>query len=234
MIKDISILFSGGPDSTLAALYALERADRVHLLTFHHRYMSSTEKHRKVVKELCVIFGDERIVEHVEHIDSLFKKFYFTKISKHITRYRTFYIPWICGACKMAMHAKTITYNRVHDISITYDGANLESAPYFPAQTENYIEVMKELHQSYGMQYECPVYHIWPTDEETEKYGLLSTKSTKKERVIFSTQHTCLIGYLIHAHSRLYYRPFRGKDRMRRLAGEFLGQMIKDCKPFLP
>jgi 7-cyano-7-deazaguanine synthase in queuosine biosynthesis len=234
MRKEISILFSGGPDSTLAVLYALERADRVHLLTFHHRYMSHTEKHRKVLTELRGIFGDQRIVEHLEHIDLLLKRFYFTGISKHIAKYRTFYIPWICGACKMAMHAKTIIYNRAHNISVTYDGANLESAPYFPAQTEDYIEVMKSLYQSHGMQYECPVYHTWATDVETEKYGMSSTKSTKRERVIFSTQHTCLIGYLIHAHSRLYYRPFRGKNRMRRLAGEFLGQMIEDCKSFLP
>jgi len=234
MIKDISILFSGGPDSTLAALYALERANRVHLLTFHHRLMFRTENHKKVTKELRETFGDERIVDHEERIDMLFRNCYFTGMPKYIIRYRTLYIPWICGACKMAMHVKAIAYNRVHNISITYDGANIESAPYFPPQTENFIEVMKKLYQSYGMQYGCSVYNVGTTDKKVEKYGILSIKGTKKEHIFFSTQHTCFIGLLIHAHARLYYRPFRGKNRMRYLAEEFLRQMINDCKSVLP
>ena len=52
MLKGISILFSGGPDSTLAALIALERAEKVHLLTFHHNKMGKIGKHRLVVDEI--------------------------------------------------------------------------------------------------------------------------------------------------------------------------------------
>jgi 7-cyano-7-deazaguanine synthase in queuosine biosynthesis len=234
MMEDISVLFSGGPDSTLAALYGLDMATRVHLLTFHHRLMSRTENHIGVVKELKETFGEQRIAYHEERIDSLFNKCYFTGILNRITKYRTFYIPWICGGCKMAMHASTIAYNRAHHIAITFDGAHEESAPYFPAQTETYIEVMKKLYQSYGMQYECPVYRVHGTDEKTEQYGLLSTPNTKREHVLFSTQHTCLVGLLIHAHARLYYRSLRGRNRMERIAGEFLQQMINDCRPFLP
>lgn len=234
MVKDISILFSGGPDSTLAALYALEQATRVHLITFHHFIMSRTENHKVVIEELRGVFGEERIVEHEERIDKLWKQCYFTEMTKHIARYRTFYIPWICGACKMAMHIKTISYNKAHQIYKTFDGANIESEPYFPPQSGNYIEVMKKLYKSYGMVYECPVYNATDTDNETEKYGLSSTKSTKKEHIFFSTQHSCHIGLLIHAHARLYYKPFRGKKRMACLAGEFLRQMINDCRHLLP
>jgi len=233
VIKDISVLFSGGPDSTLAALYALEKANRVHLLTFQHRLMFWTEKPKRIIKELRNVFGKERIIEYDENIDNLFNTCYFTGMPRRIIRYRTFYIPWICGACKMAMHIKTLFYNSLHDISITYDGAHSESSLYFPAQTENYLEVMKELYQSYGMQYESPVYKVRATDKATEKYGILSTKNTKKEHVFYTTQFTCFIGLLVHVHARLYYRPFRGKDRMRYFAGEFLRQMIDDCKSFL-
>lgn len=232
MTRDISILFSGGPDSTLAALYGLERANRVHLLTFHHNLMGKIGKHKRVVNELRRGFGKERTIQHEEPIDALLRKFYFTRMPKHIIRYRTFYIPWICGACKMAMHIKAIAYNKAHGILVTYDGANVESSPYFPAQMETYIEVMKKLYQSHGMRYECPVYTVEATDEETEKYGMLSTRGTKKEHVFFSTQHTCLIGLLVHAHARLYYRPFSGKNRTSQLAGGFLAQMIHDCKVF--
>ncbi len=39
-MSDISVLFSGGPDSILAALFALQATQRVHLLTHHHKLMS--------------------------------------------------------------------------------------------------------------------------------------------------------------------------------------------------
>lgn len=229
MLGGISVLFSGGPDSTLAALYALEKAETVHLHTYYHLWMSKTENHRKVIRELKERYGNERVVEHEDHIGAIFKQCYYAGISKRIFRYRTYYVPWICGACKLAMHAVTIAYNREHNIPLTYDGANLESAGLFPDQTDPYFEVIKRLYRSVGMEYDTPVYLVEHTDTETEKFGLVTTRNTKKEHVFFSTQHTCPIGLLVHAHGKLYYRPFRGKGRLHKLTGEFLEQIIADC-----
>ena len=223
-------MFSGGPDSTLAALYALKEAQTVHLLTYHHKYMGKIGKHSKVIDEMIEIYGVDRIVVFEQKIDDLFLKYYFENIKKYIWKYRTFYIPWICGACKLAMHVSTINYNKSNNISITYDGANTESAYLFPAQMNSYIEVMMNLYKSHGVEYGCPVYDVDRTDRETEKFGLITTKNTKDEHVVFSTQHTCIVGLFIHGHGRLYYRPFRGKDRTYRLSGEFLENIIRDCK----
>lgn len=233
MTNGISILFSGGPDSSLAALKALERADTVHLLTFHHKKMGKIGKHRKVAKEMQQLYGEKRVIGYEDDIEPLFNKFFFTGMQKRLFRYRTFYIPWICGACKLAMHIAAIRYNHAHQIKITYDGGNIESAPYFLDQMEPYINGIKDLYHSYGMQYECPVYNILDTDKETEKYGLTSTKNTKKEHVIFSTQHSCVNGLFVHAHARLYYKPLRGKNRTRDLSGKFLDEILNDCKTFL-
>jgi hypothetical protein len=231
--KGISVLFSGGPDSTLSALKALEQAEAVHLLTFHHNKMGKIGKHRKVTAELKQIFGEKRVIGYEEEINSLFNRFYFSGMWRRLIRYRTFYIPWICGACKLAMHVAAIRYNHAHNILATYDGGNIESSPYFVDQMDPYIDGIKDLYRFYGMQYECPVYNVQNTDKETEKYGLTTTKDTKKEHVIFSTQHSCVNGLFVHAHARLYYRPFRGKNRTRELGGKFLGELIEDCKTIL-
>jgi Queuosine biosynthesis protein QueC len=234
MLNGISILFSGGPDSTLAALQALDRADRVHLLTFHQKTMGRIGKHRKVVDELRRLYGNDRVLAHEESTDSLFRTFYSTGMRRKLVRYRTFYIPWICGACKLAMHVAAIRYNQAHGIRTTYDGANKESTPYFVDQTQPYITVIKEFYRRYGMEYDCPVMDIENTDKETEKYGLTSTKGTKKEHVIFSTQHSCINGLFVHAHARLYYRPLRGKGRTKELGKKFLTEMLNDCSSILP
>ena len=227
-MEKISVLFSGGPDSTLSVLYALEKAEQVHLLTYHHKWMGKIGKHTTVIEELKDKFGEKRIAAKEVKIDDLFNKIYLGNIRKYLLKYRTFYIPWICGACKMTMHLKTIEYNRIHKIGTTYDGAHKESSGLFPAQMTTYIDVMKEHYSSIGMNYECPVYSVEGTDKETEKYGMISTKDTKKEHVYFSTQHTCYVGLLIHAHARLYYKPVRGKDRTKKLAGEFLKIKLND------
>jgi len=233
-MSDASILFSGGPDSTLAALYALEKFDRVHLLTYHHKLMYRTGRHITVVQEMRKIFGNDRIIGHEENIDPNYKICYFKDISKYIKKYRTYYIPWLCGACKMVMHFSTINYNRKFKISTTYDGANMESAPIFPAQTQEYISVIKDLYKSYKMEYECPIYEVTGTDKETEKFGLTTTKDTKKEHIFFSTQHSCFVGLLLHAHARFYYRPIRGRKRMSQISSIFLKEMIDNCRSLLP
>jgi len=224
----ISVLFSGGPDSTLAALYALEKTEKVHLLTYHHKWMGKIGKHLKVVDELKRVFGDDRIILEEKQIDKPFIEYYTSNFFRKLPRYRTFFFPWLCGACKMAMHVETIKYNKKHNLSITYDGANVESSGLFPAQMKSYIDTMARFYQFHGMKYENPVYEVERTDIETEKYGLISTKNTKKEHVVFSTQHTCLIGLVIHAHGRLYYKPFRGKNRTEKLAGKFLQETLAE------
>jgi 7-cyano-7-deazaguanine synthase in queuosine biosynthesis len=226
-MSDVSVLFSGGPDSTLAVLRALEQADRVHLLTYHHGLMSRMGRHQAVTEELQERFGRERVVAHEEEIGSLYNALYRADWKKRLSRYRTFYVPWLCGACKLAMHCRTIDYNRQHGIETTFDGANKESSPLFPAQTREYITVMQEWYVRHGMHYDAPIFDEEQTDVQCEAQGMITMRETKKEHVYFSTQHSCYVGLVIHAHARLYYRPLRGKDRMRSIAGPFLTEAIE-------
>lgn len=237
-MSDISILFSGGPDSTLAALYALQDAQRVHLLTYHHRLMSHCKlqsgkiKCEAVVEELKKIYSKDRIIHRKISSWPLFKKIYYGNISYDIQKYRSFCIPWICGACKLAMHIKTIEYNLGNNIRITYDGNNKESASVFPAQTVTYINVIKELYVSHQMIYQVPIYDIEQADSKTEEFGLTSCKGTKAEHVFFSTQHSCFVGLLLHIHARVY-KLLKGDNPMEELTSKMLKTRIKDMNIFL-
>jgi 7-cyano-7-deazaguanine synthase in queuosine biosynthesis len=239
-MKEISILFSGGPDSTLAALYALQKADRIHLITYHHRLMSHDKlisgkpKSSTVVQELIKNYGRSRIVVFNQDIWELFKKIYFHNIFISLQNYGSFCIPWICGACKLAMHVKSIEYDLKNNIQTTYDGANKESAAVFPAQNKNYVRIMQELYESYGMTYDTPVYDIENTDIKTEEFGLESCKGTKQEHVFFSTQHSCFSGLLLHLHSRLYYKLMRKSYLFEELTSKVLSAKIDELKTLLP
>ncbi len=238
-MKDISILFSGGPDSTLAALYALERTDRIHLLTFHHRLMShykttkGPKKHTKVIEELSHRYVKGRILVYEKDIWKLFKSIYFNSFGSTLKQYKSFLIPWLCGACKLAMHISTIRYNEKYGIETTYDGCNKESGDVFPAQSIEYISLMKNFYKSYKMTYDTPIYNIAKTDKETEKFGMKSCRGTKDEHIFFSTQHSCFTGLLLHAHSRLYYRPIR-KQNIGKISGVFLDEKLNAISCILP
>ena len=227
-MKAISVLFSGGPDSTLAALYALQKAYRVHLLTFHHKLMthykttSGEEKHMRVAKELMRKYGSTRVTIFKDWTWKLFRKIYHLKTLGTSFKYRVYCIPWICGACKLAMHIKTIEYNSRNNIHVTYDGANKESASVFPAQSLGYIDVIKRLYKLHDMSYETPVYNLERTDIMTEDFGLHSCQETKQEHFFFSTQHSCFPGALVHLHYR-FYRIFytrKSIDELHRMVLE--------------
>lgn len=229
----ISVLFSGGPDSTLAAIYALQKVPHVHLLTYHHRFMShyktvsGEEKHMKVAEELVRKYGRDRVTIFKDEISNLFKKIYELQTPGRSLMYRGYCIPWICGACKLAMHIRTIEYNTGNSIEATYDGANKESASVFPAQSTGYINIIKQLYALSNMTYETPVYSLENTDVLTEKYGLTSCRGTKKEHFFFSTQHSCFSGVLVHIHSRLY-RLFYAKDSIDDLHRAVLRKRISE------
>jgi len=232
MNKEISVLFSGGPDSTLAALKALDRADKVHLITYHHKLMSHDKlslgqpKNRLVIDELRHKYGSRRIIVHTKNIDKSFKRIFIYDLTRFAIKYHSYCIPWICGTCKLTMHAETIKYNQLHGISITYDGANQESSLVFPAQHPSYIHIIKTWYNSYKMTYETPVFHSVNTDMETEAYGLKSCKNTKKEHVFFSTQHSCISGLILHCHSRFYYRIFYGRNILKEITPRVLRERI--------
>jgi len=238
-MKAISVLFSGGPDSTLAALHALQKAYRVHLLTYHHKLMthykttSGDEKHMRVAKELLRKYGSNRITIFKDQIWKFFKEIYRLKALHTPFKNRAYCIPWICGACKLAMHMKTIEYNLRNKINVTYDGANKESAFVFPAQSMAYIDVIKRLYWLYDMSYETPVYNLEGTDIMTEDFGLRSCQGTKQEHFFFSTQHSCFAGVLVHLHSR-FYRIFYGKESIDELHGMTLQTRITDLGIHLP
>jgi len=129
-------------------------------------------------------------------------------------------VSWICGACKVAMHQKTIALCKREKIGTLYCGAHEESAAIFPAQMEAVIDDTKEFYARHDVTYESPVYRMGRTDHKLHEMGITEKRNLKDQHVIYSTQHSCVLGMVLHAHSRLYYHRIHGVDRYQRLAHE--------------
>jgi predicted subunit of tRNA(5-methylaminomethyl-2-thiouridylate) methyltransferase len=157
------ILFSGGTDSTLAAVLQEEYFNEIHLLTFDRFGIASVENSKVNAQMLIDKYGADRIKHVIINIDKLFKHIsyenYLTNIRKHgLMNLST------CGLCKLSMHIQTISYCNEQKISYVADGAN-QGMDMFPAQMKPVIDQMKALYLKFGVEYSNPVFdYEFPDD----------------------------------------------------------------------
>ncbi|NOZ02602.1 MAG: hypothetical protein GXP54_12030 [Deltaproteobacteria bacterium] len=161
--NQVSLMFSGGVDSTTAALRLAEKYDRVHLLTFRNGYGHyRLNRTRKRVKELKRHAGD-RFVHHMESVQPLFEMM----LADALEDYRRAGSGFVwCLGCKMAMHTQSVLYNLRHGIREMTDGSS-QSTGEMVEQMLLAVYMVREFYEHYGIEYRTPVYTI-PREEEIE------------------------------------------------------------------
>jgi len=227
---NIVVLFSGGSDSTLAAALAADQFKRIHLVTYSHAFMAFHEKIEINVKRLKKHYPENEFIRHHHSINPLFKRLYFKNYLFYFRRFGTMIVPWICGACKLAMHVETIKYCKKRNLRHVSCGANRESSGIFPAQMKPVIEQFKKLYERHGIEYRTPVYQLERTDRLLLDMGIVKEENLKDQHLFYTTQHTCPLGILLHAHSRLYYTRIHGLKRYREKAARMMREKILDLE----
>lgn len=161
--RRISLMFSGGVDSTTAAMVLAERYDRVHLLTWGNGYGHyHLDRTRRRVDELRrVADGADRYVHVIESIQPIFDTL-MGDLAGDFARYGSGFI-W-CLGCKIAMHTRSILYNLEHGITEMADGSS-QSSGEMVEQMLLSIYMVREFYEHYGITYRTPVYTI-PREEE--------------------------------------------------------------------
>ena len=175
--KKISILYSGGSDSTYSAALLAEEFSEIHLVTFKHystwnvgRSVSNVERLKSKFKDVCFkhvfLNSSELFLKLQKNIFSKFKKFpYFTL--------------YVCGACKLAMHTQLIAYNLEHGISSASSGASRKMTM-FPAQTDGGLKTLYDFYSDYGIFLINPVYKLNDIDEKAVRMGVFEKRHLKR------------------------------------------------------
>lgn len=229
-VKAIAVLFSGGSDSTLAAVLAARRAETVHLVSYAHPFMFFHEKIDINIGPLREKFPATRFEIHRQNITHLYGRLYRRRYFANLARHCSMLVPHMCGACKLAMHYATVDYCRSHGITRVYCGAHEESSLVFPAQMKPVIEDVQRMYARYGITYEAPVYHGGRTDRTLYELGIIDDPRMKDQRLFYTTQHTCPIGALVHVHSRFYYTRLWGHKRYERTCYAMVRELMADTE----
>lgn len=162
--REIALLFSGGIDSTTAALLLAERYEKVHLLSFCNGYGHyRIERTRSRAKELSKHCGS-RFVHFVASVRPFFERI----LADPLTEYRRYGSGFIwCLSCKLAMHARAIIYCLEHGINEAADGSS-QSTGEMVEQMLVSIYLIREFYEQYGIAFRTPVYTL-PREKEIEE-----------------------------------------------------------------
>jgi len=196
--SEVSLMFSGGVDSTIAAINLSKQYRKVHLLTYcnghGHYHMKNS---RKRYEELKLKFGDKFIYNNI-NIEDLFKKIVLNNLFEDYKKYKSGLI-W-CLGCKLCMHTRSIIYNIKNGIKHMADGSSQDTSE-MVEQMPVSIALIMTFYETYNIEYTVPVY------EQTRQEKIRILKDLKfrmgiplKDRFI-GIQPKCVPG-------ELYYMPY--------------------------
>ena len=206
-----TVLFSGGSDSTLTASLYAERGFHVHLITYRHRIMRFEEKCLHSLASLREKHGD-RFTHSFVNMNPLFDRLFFKPLAADLKRWGTYAMPMCCGSCKLAMHVCTIVYNRRHGIRLAADGSNIELSELFPEQMPAVLALYGELYARYGLSHATPVFDVRRSDHELFARGVTKRRDYKQQVIVYSNQHSCFAGTLLHAYTLGLAVPLFGRS----------------------
>ena len=161
---ETTLLFSGGTDSTLAAVLLLaQEADgdieRLHLVTYDHRWWTGHFRIGKAMRrgrELRDRFGADRVSHDLVRIGPLFHRFVTATL---LDDYRRFHTNTCCVGCKLAMHTRTVLYNLERRIGRVADGSAADQ-DYHAEQLRGVLDVNRRLYARYGIAYSNPSFSL--------------------------------------------------------------------------
>ena len=232
---EVSILFSGGSDSTLVAAMMCEQFEKVHLLTYFNSGMPFAEKSKINAKRLADRFGKHKVIHKLIDFEKIFKKIYYKTYFRDLVKYKGYMTPCSCNACQNAMHTCTILYNIKNNIHFTCDGYKREKNHLYAFMSEEGIKELNKIYYEYNIDYRNPVYDIVRTDWELFEIGITHKKNVKfpHEILDFSTQHHCPNGIIVNAYLMGYFLPMYGQETSARISLEYWGEKLKKSREII-
>lgn len=229
-----TVLFSGGSDSTLTASLYAEKGFRVHLVTYGHRVMRFTDKCLKSLQSLQDRHGADRFRHQFIDLNPIMDRLYFKELAGDLRRYGTYALPMCCGSCKLAMHVRTIRYNRENGIRFAADGSNVELSELFPEQMPAVLALYAGLYARFGIDYATPVFDVRRSDHTLFERGVTKRRDYKHQVIVYSNQHSCFAGTLLHAYTLGLAVPLFGRSAEPVTAARYVAAKINEfCVPYL-
>lgn len=224
--EEVSLLFTGGWDSTLAAFKLCETFKKVHLLTYYFSNSAFAERSEVNANKLKDRFGSDKVIHRVIDFDSLREKLYHGTWWQDVKKYGLFLINCECTACRITMFARTIIYNLENDIPYCASGET-QVVLFNPVSglIDKFLEFKNKLCSDYGITNISPVYYEENPHHRLFELGFIDKKVEHRkfpyEYLFHETQPTCYKGPVGAIFSKLYYIPYHGQEASEKMSIEY-------------
>lgn len=173
-LRDTTVLFSGGRDSSLAACLLANSGLCVHLLTCNNGASFGCDLPDYRASELATVFGDRIANRTVASTIGLFRRIALADIEDDFSKYKTNLI--VLGS-QLAMHSEAIVYCIRNSIKSVATGFATYQSDY-PEQRPEAIAAFREFLGEFNLAYSTPVYEY--PNADVVKYQLLDFGITTK------------------------------------------------------
>jgi len=201
-----AILFSGGTDSTLAAVLMLEEGRDVTLLTFNPGFVLFLDNCRNNATRLQDRYGAERVRHEMLDNAAATRRVLWGDRARDAREYGFNMSALVCLGCRLAMHARAIIYCLEHSIPYLVDGSIADQST-VPEQLPSVLARHREFYrEEFGIHHRSPIYDESRSDRRLEEMGVPGQKDLKRQFILFDTQGTCPFGVTADVYGRMFYR----------------------------
>lgn len=232
--QQVSLFFSGGADSTYAAVLLAQRFDRVHLLSFGHDGIANTHKPQINADRLQRRFGDKIVYCAIDGNDA-WRRLYLAGFGRDRDRYGSFLSSGVCECCYLSWNAIAAVYNKRNHVTSLAVGIDRDHSGFMYSATDEGIETMRQFHDGYGVRFFMPVYDEPETDVRLYEMGITSEKHTKRPYQFYTTattQGTCEFGLghrLFAQYTVVRHSPEERRDRAR----AYFSEKLEVCRDYV-
>ena len=184
--KDCLLLYSGGKDSTLAAIRLHNDGYNVHFLHFNNGHMRDQDKPYLTFKEIFNQNPNYYFDYELSDVDikKLFEE-YFASFPSNLIDDHELLSEIRCLSCRMAMYTKAIQIAKERGYKYLAEGARISQK--FMLEQLPLTNRLQELAKSYGIELLLPVLYV--DDDQKEIEELLASGHSSK-----TWESKCLIG----------------------------------------
>lgn len=163
--REVLLGYSGGVDSTVAALKLSETFDKLHLITYKTGTLLFVSQSRKNLYLLQDNLGKGRIhheIVNIKELCRLMKRGY----GKDYLTYCNGSAPAIlCASCKIAMHTRNVIYCLEHGIPAAADGSVRTQSDH-PEMMPGVLNEWARFYAEHNVRFDVPIYDFGSKDDE--------------------------------------------------------------------
>jgi len=185
--QEVTVLFSGGRDSTLTVCFLILKGAKVHLLTGNSGLGIGSDSVETRYRELFGKFGNKIVTWKTVDTRGLLRAIAFKNIEEDFKQYR--YNLILLGE-KTALHTEAIVYSLASGIKYIADGT-AQYQKHLSEQMPESISFFTNLSEDYGIKYITPILGAENEEQVKEQLFLLGLSTKSLESVsLFSDSFT--------------------------------------------